>query len=81
LENPKPVLISENEHEDWNSENPKPVPISQSSPLLSDPLPKSAATNGQPSEINPWKQRSVAAPWALDLKGSYPLEMRGPATL
>lgn len=75
LENPG------NEDEDWNLENPKPVLISHSAPLLSEPLPKPAATNGQPSEINLWKRRSVAAPWALDLKRSYLLEMRGPATL
>lgn len=62
---------------------PKPANealISQSGPLLRVPLPKPAMANGQPSEINIWKRRSVAPPMALDLERSYGLEMREPST-
>lgn len=79
LENPK------NEDEDQKLENPKNQDQGQklifhSDTLLSEPLPKPAATVVQPSEINLWKRRSVAAPGALDLKRSFRLEMREPAT-
>lgn len=70
----------ENPRNEDRSKKKSPVLISHSGPLLSQPLPKPATTDGQPCEINLWKRRSVAPPMALNLKRSYGLEMRQPST-